>query len=851
VGARADVPGQAPFNQPVACTPRAEITPEAARDVPLTFIEQHAFAVLTPEQQARLTRAGVLAGMGPCRLPASITSLEPLGDEGYAVVRRLLSRAAFDALSPVHQRALVKMMEDRATGIPVPQVCFAPGSDPALVDAFNRASNGPFNERFQQGNRWSTTATNTSPTTQGDRVTLTYSFVPDGTIVPTLTSATAPSNLFAFLNGIYGTPAVWQALYQQVLDRWSQLIGVSYILEPADDGVAINPSVAGGQGLRGVRGDLRFAGTPLDGNSGVLAFNYFPGSGVGGDMVVDTADGTYSSTSNNSRFLRNVLSHEHGHGLGMAHVCPVNQTKLMEPFATNAFDGPQFDDIINGQRHYGDPIEPNDSIGSAFAVAPPPDTFVRQVPQLLSIDGTSDVDVFRFEVSSPGVLTVTAGPAGTTYLDGPQLSGGACSAGTSFDALRVNALSVAGLSATGATLAQSVPTLPGVGATALIVCPTPGTYFARVTGGPVNNIQAYRLSYSFSQTASLVVSAPQGLPGVVSPVAGTPFSVQIQAVNTTLTPGSARLLYRFDAGAFQSVPLQGPDATTGLFTATIPPAPCGASVQFYVTASAGALTSSFPSEAPAATARAIVGEPDAAPAFADDFETDRGWTLGVPGDTATAGQWVRAVPVGTAAQPGAAFSPSQCAVTGNATPGAALGTNDVDNGFTTLLSPRIDLSGAVRARVEYARWFSNNTGQNPNAKLFTIDISGDDGQTWTRGETVGPQGTSAAWVSSGFDVPASVPLTSSMRLRFVADDTGTGSLVEAAVDDVRVTVFRCVPPVSVCPADASGDGSLTVDDIFVFLNRWFANDVLADFSQSGGVTLDDIFVFLEAWFAGC
>jgi len=115
-------------------------------------------------------------------------------------------------------------------------------------------------------------------------------------------------------------------------------------------------------GVLGVRGDVRISGHFIDGNSGVLAYNFFPNFG---DMVIDTGDNTYNNTASNSLILRNILAHEHGHGLGISHVCPVNQTKLMEPFLTTAFDGPQPDDILAGNRGYGDDNEHNDTPGTA------------------------------------------------------------------------------------------------------------------------------------------------------------------------------------------------------------------------------------------------------------------------------------------------------------------------------------------------------------------------------------------------------------------------------------------------------------------------------------------------------
>ena len=48
-------------------------------------------------------------------------------------------------------------------------------------------------------------------------------------------------------------------------------------------------------------------------------------------------------------------------GLGLRHVCPLDDTKLMEPVITTAFRGLQFDDIYTLQRNYGDPYEHHDA----------------------------------------------------------------------------------------------------------------------------------------------------------------------------------------------------------------------------------------------------------------------------------------------------------------------------------------------------------------------------------------------------------------------------------------------------------------------------------------------------------
>jgi cytochrome c peroxidase len=56
---------------------------------------------------------------------------------------------------------------------------------------------------------------------------------------------------------------------------------------------------------------------------------------------------------------------------------------------------------------------------------------------------------------------------------------------------------------------------------------------------------------------------------------------------------------------------------------------------------------------------------------------------------------------------------------------------------------------------------------------------------------------------------------------------------------------------ALCPADINTDGVLNVQDIFSFIEAWFAGDVRTDMDNSGVIDVQDIFGFLNAWFAGC
>ncbi len=53
-----------------------------------------------------------------------------------------------------------------------------------------------------------------------------------------------------------------------------------------------------------------------------------------------------------------------------------------------------------------------------------------------------------------------------------------------------------------------------------------------------------------------------------------------------------------------------------------------------------------------------------------------------------------------------------------------------------------------------------------------------------------------------------------------------------------------------CMADFNQDSTLAVEDIFDFLNAWFAGSASADIN-GGGLAVQDIFDYLNAWFSGC
>lgn len=264
----------------------------------------------------------------------------------------------------------------------------------------------------------------------------------------------------------------------------------------------------------------------------------------------------------------------------------------------------------------------------------------------------------------------------------------------------------------------------------------------------------------------------------------TSYTVQAQmSLGILLNPNSnPTLTYTVNGGQPQTIPMTF--TTNDIAEAQIPAQQVGSLVRYYITVQTLTGTVTYPTDISNGGLLFLVG--DLTFVFEDHAESPNGWTLGLPSDDATSGIWVREDPVGTSAQPeddntdvGVA-----CFVTGNASPGQGAGANDVDGGITTLLSPIFDATTVINPIVDYYRWYSNDQGASPGNDFFNIQISNDGGSSWTVLENTNV--SSNAWENYRFLISDYVTPTTQCQLRFIAQDLGQGSLVEAAVDDILV-----------------------------------------------------------------
>ena len=334
------------------------------------------------------------------------------------------------------------------------------------------------------------------------------------------------------------------------------------------------------------------------------------------------------------------------------------------------------------------------------------------------------------------------------------------------------------------------------------------------------------------------IAYPEGRPARVAPAGGS-FLVDIAlAPGTELAEGSPTLL--FDRGTGQGIESRPLVRTAAAYRADFPSLACPSSVSYAIEAR---LSDGDVVRDPASGLLQVPVNYGERTVYEDQFEVNSGWTGGQPGDTATSGIWIRVDPVGTVAQPEDDRSDpgTQCWVTGNAPPGSATGAADVDGGSTTLLSPRLDMSGLSSPTLVYWRWYSNNQGSNPGSDSMPVEISNDDGATWVQLELVTE--SQGQWVERRFSVTQYLVPTAHMRVRFVARDLGSASLVEAGVDDVRVVAEDCEPSI---PADLNGDGRVNGLDLTILLGQWGSSGS-ADIDGDGVVSATDLTALLAQW----
>jgi hypothetical protein len=179
--------------------------------------------------------------------------------------------------------------------------------------------------------------------------------------------------------------------------------------------------------------------------------------------------------------------------------------------------------------------------------------------------------------------------------------------------------------------------------------------------------------------------------------------------------------------------------------------------------------------------RAIGRAADFCGPFFDDLEISRGWRVDPDGtDGATAGVWARGIPSASRHQLGTATSGQSVLATG------LPGRLDLDGGTTTVRSPIVRLPSRPSS-LHLSYWVGLGAGTSGRDR-FLVRLTGPDGRVVATALTVRGNGRdrSPSWRGLDYRIPSALA-GRRIAIELVATDAGTDSIVEAGVDQVRIT----------------------------------------------------------------
>lgn len=341
------------------------------------------------------------------------------------------------------------------------------------------------------------------------------------------------------------------------------------------------------------------------------------------------------------------------------------------------------------------------------------------------------------------------------------------------------------------------------------------------------------------------IDFPTGRPKWSAPDGSTTLEIAIRPISGAHQPGQAWATFIID-GQQSVVPLQ-PTGRSDLYEVQIPSSTCGSRILYSISAEAtdGTLITS-PFDAPNNLHESFSAFGNTT-VHRDDFESDGGWfteTL-----DATDGWWQRGVPVGdfnwSYAPSADSDGSGQCWLTGNAP-----GNSDVDGGSVRLTSPALPFL-VDRVMIEYD-YFLRLTNENGNDRM-AVEVTDGNGlwvEVVRHDEDAGFDWQTHS-ITPGEMLAAGLQPTGTVQIRFTVSDLTPQSIVEAALDNVRVRELDCDP--DAVPGDVTGDGLVDVFDLIQLLTDWGAcaqpcpPSCPADFTDDCQVDVFDLIIVLNSW----
>jgi hypothetical protein len=316
-------------------------------------------------------------------------------------------------------------------------------------------------------------------------------------------------------------------------------------------------------------------------------------------------------------------------------------------------------------------------------------------------------------------------------------------------------------------------------------------------------VDAYEAVQMAMSMRSIRFQYPDGRPDLIDPNGGTRMRVELLGSDNAQPEPGTGMLHYFAEGDWVEVAME--QIEDNIYDAVFPAVPCMDDLMYYLSADTtdgDNVTDPFGAPDRSYSATGLIGFADY---FADNFETDMGWS--VVNENVTGGAWERGVPFGPGdPAPDEDFDGSgRCYVTGNSV------FNDVDGGPTRLITPRIDLAGRLTT-INYARYFVSGATDR-----MQVEVSNDDGGSWTLVEDNEPD--PSGWVEASFVVADFVAPTADVRVRFSVADEPNNSFCEAGVDAFLIVETLCGEgggcvrePAWLCDGDVDGDAQVNPVD---------------------------------------
>ncbi len=367
--------------------------------------------------------------------------------------------------------------------------------------------------------------------------------------------------------------------------------------------------------------------------------------------------------------------------------------------------------------------------------------------------------------------------------------------------------------------------------------PAAGKWFVEVIGDEIV-ADAYPQTGSIDANYSLVVTgavgAPAGLfmslasslPSLVAPGSTVPVDFKIDEGGDTIVPGSAKLFYRYDGGAFQQMPLSN---TSGqIWSATLPTVDCNDKPEFYAQVegtTTGLKTS--PPNAPTNYFDFAVGTTQTTVFYQQDFEG------GLPSGWSANGLWGVGANVCSVGTPCAGSTYAYYTQPA----GCTFNTGSTNSG--TLTSAPINLTSAQGATIEFC--YNLETENNSTYDQATVSVNGTQIAQLT---------DSAGWATFTADISQFAGGNVTLQFKFDTIDSVLNDFNGWQIDGIVIKTQE-VTCASSCYADCDGNGSLDFFDFLCYQNEFASGTAYADCDNSGSLDFFDFLCFQNEFAGGC